>query len=1311
MKVNGQYNPNLNLYRFTANESQKNKLYKKGKNWVVATTTVITFAGMVGTVNSVNADTNSSVTAPNVTATATQATQATQPATNQSNDSQDTKNIKDNQSLGSSNDSKEDVTNNAVQVDSDSTKSNTNTAGNISRNSESNPGVTTATTASNDTKQESPYQGNPQNEGNQISNSVSSEKLNDQSENTEQKSEQVNQQQKAQVTNSSNAGNNRDSNNLTNVKPATNNAEFGQSNDNSEQPTAPTDANKSADVQPNLVPITNLSVSKEVKPNDNNLQKVIEDARSKGIEVNVTNKTVTVLSNNLSDEEKKIQAHYADEIDYILATQSNYEAALKKANDDYEAALKDYKNTISKLPNPGGMDPNTIHNNISLPTQGNNNGSNVSVESLSDQWESWTGVKDINSDNGWQGGKANTPDWVVSLPGGWSGQGNKITVIAPKGGLNNPVLNNIGTIKIKLNKPGYYHDPVTGKNTTIAYLRTTINSISDREANHYKDGLGGHNINLLYAGDLGLTSSWHVDQINNTDQFLDENGNPIDFSHGGGYLNDENSRIQEKDTNGKVIDWANPNNPDTNHWWAGPKQWDNWTPNGGFTFYGSASKWGQGAKGHDYIGSSVYEHNDGWRYSDVTNMPIWNQGSPMNGSIASSDPNNPAYSQTTNHGNYGEYEASGAMLNGSSWTHSQKILDNAQNSFGNLGYQYDALIPPAQDIPPVPIKRKVEAPKINVDTTNINSVTPTPDKKVNDSTGQDTNGKNVIPGSILDYGIDWDLSGLENMNPSDVDVSKELSITDHYDKKTTALQNTLKVTDSKGRDITSEVSASWDPNNHVLVVSAKNAREFFKEFTGQKLNVKFSASVNDGVTGDVNNSANQNTFGNDSKTNVVINHIFIPAPSKEVHNQNGDNINGKTVARGDTLDYKINWDLSGLKDFNPSTGQVAKGLTITDNYDSKVSPDKGLVRLLDSKGNDITDQVSISWEDLNHSFTISAKNAQEFFNKYRGTKLTVDFPTTVMSNSNEDIVNQASQNTFGINNKTNMVVNHELQINPKKDVVIDAGSHDSLNGQEIKLNSHFDYELDASRPANYGGNTNEWSFIDIVPSQDHVTGQWQVYANSDITLSDGTVLHAGTDITKYFTFTLDRNTGKVVISANKDFLNIINADVNRKNEIKWNAYFQVKRIATGENITNIAEESYNHQIVKTNKVSTNTPEPATPAPNCPTPCPTPITPVLPNCPSPLPVKKTTPEQVQPSVKEAVKEAVQRNLSQQTAPSVKSTVQQVVSTMDKKQEVKNGVLPQTGQNENDSDKSIGILFLIAGILGSLGLFGHRKKEVN
>ncbi|USS88963.1 LPXTG cell wall anchor domain-containing protein [Fructilactobacillus cliffordii] len=132
-------------------------------------------------------------------------------------------------------------------------------------------------------------------------------------------------------------------------------------------------------------------------------------------------------------------------------------------------------------------------------------------------------------------------------------------------------------------------------------------------------------------------------------------------------------------------------------------------------------------------------------------------------------------------------------------------------------------------------------------------------------------------------------------------------------------------------------------------------------------------------------------------------------------------------------------------------------------------------------------------------------------------------------------------------------------------------------------------------------------------------------------------------------------------SSNNDFLNIINSDVNRKNEIKWDAYFQVKRIATGENITNIAEESYNHQIVKTNKVSTNTPEPATLASNCPTT----ITPILPSCPTPIPVKQTTPGQVQPSVKEAVKEAVQSDLSQQTAPSVKSTVQQVVSTMDKK----------------------------------------------
>ena len=130
----------------------------------------------------------------------------------------------------------------------------------------------------------------------------------------------------------------------------------------------------------------------------------------------------------------------------------------------------------------------------------------------------------------------------------------------------------------------------------------------------------------------------------------------------------------------------------------------------------------------------------------------------------------------------------------------------------------------------------------------------------------------------------------------------------------------------------------------------------------------------------------------------------------------------------------MTWDLKGYdKDFAFDTVDLATGVSFFDDYDeTKVTPIKDLLRVKDSKGVDITNQFTISWDDAKGTVTISAKDPQAFILAYGGQELRVTLPTKVKANVSGDVYNSAEQNTFGQRIKTNTVVNHIPKVNPKK---------------------------------------------------------------------------------------------------------------------------------------------------------------------------------------------------------------------------------------------------------------------------------------
>ncbi|EKN1423488.1 LPXTG-anchored aggregation substance, partial [Enterococcus faecalis] len=380
----------------------------------------------------------------------------------------------------------------------------------------------------------------------------------------------------------------------------------------------------------------------------------------------------------------------------------------------------------------------------------------------------------------------------------------------------------------------------------------------------------------------------------------------------------------------------------------------------------------------------------------------------------------------------------------------------------------------------------------------------------------------------------------------------------------------IELTNKDGQDLT------FTMNQALLAVLNEESNKVGKQAWSVYLEVERIK------TGDVENTQTENYNKELVRSNTVVTHTpDDPKPTKAVHNKKGEDINHGKVARGDVLSYEMTWDLKGYdKDFAFDTVDLATGVSFFDDYDeTKVTPIKDLLRVKDSKGVDITNQFTISWDDAKGTVTISAKDPQAL--AYGGQELRVTLPTKVKANVSGDVYNSAEQNTFGQRIKTNTVVNHIPKVNPKKDVVIKVGDKQSQNGATIKLGEKFFYEFTSSDiPAEYAGVVEDWSISDKLDvKHDKFSGQWSVFANSAFVLADGTKVNKGDDISKLFTMTFDK--GVVKITASQAFLDAMNLKENKHVAHSWKAFIGVERIAAGD-VYNTIEESFNNEKIKTN---------------------------------------------------------------------------------------------------------------------------------
>ncbi len=423
-----------------------------------------------------------------------------------------------------------------------------------------------------------------------------------------------------------------------------------------------------------------------------------------------------------------------------------------------------------------------------------------------------------------------------------------------------------------------------------------------------------------------------------------------------------------------------------------------------------------------------------------------------------------------------------------------------------------------------------------------------------------------------------------------------------------------------------------------------------------------------------------------NKTNTPIPGVD---PVKQVLNRAGEDIDNTNVMAGDLLDYRLTWDLSQLESIKISDDLINMEHSMNDNYDeSKIDVDKSSLTIKNSSNEDVTSLFNVQWDDSNGSFKVTFKAGNRaFLDTYKGQKLFVDFigKPKVGLDDGSKITNVAKQITAGNEYFTQVVTNYVYTPKPAKDIVDSVGSQTSLNGAEIKLGDVKKYKLTSSiRPANYKEKTEQWKFVDILDSKDEYTGVTEVYSKTDMYDSQGKLIPAGTNITKYFTENFNEKTNTVTLEITDEFKTMLD-EHNQNNEVQFDIFVEVKRIGTGI-VKNMFVEYFNNAETQSNVVETFTEEPKEE--------PKEEVPEIPN----IPEEKTPETPVENEPNTPPEEIIYKSADKEV----------IVPSIDR-QKTSEQVLPQMGDDNNDH--IVSVLGSILSIL-SLGMLGFlvRKKRV-
>lgn len=538
---------------------------------------------------------------------------------------------------------------------------------------------------------------------------------------------------------------------------------------------------------------------------------------------------------------------------------------------------------------------------------------------------------------------------------------------------------------------------------------------------------------------------------------------------------------------------------------------------------------------------------------------------------------------------------------------------------------------------------KVTTPGKPNDPDNPNNNLIKPLKHNHNKDGVIIDGKTVLAGSTNYYHITLDYDQYKGIKAAPSAILKGFGAIDDYPEEAVTINKSdIRYIDSEGKEVSGISVYQYDSiesvdNDKVKAflesseIKPKGAFQVFlvddpEAYFNQYIKAGKSVTIIDPMvtkeelrnTGkSFENTAYQVDFGNGYQTDTVVNHVPTVKPTKKNLNKEGVNIDGKQVLAGSVNYYKVTADYSQYKGIEVDKDRIGKGFYIVDDYpEEAVTINQDGVQVTDSKGQVVKGLRATIYESLDKApvgvqkslkeqgfipkgaiQVFEAENPEEFYKTYvqTGEVLTITNPMTVkkeLGQTGGKYKNTAYQIDFGMAYVTETVVNNVPKIEPKKDVVIDHLSKESLDGKEVKLNQTFNYKLVGSLvPKDRSEQLFEYKFSDDYDeTHDDYQSVYKVFAAVDFETSDGQKFKAGDELTKFTSQVVDKAKGKVDISFDDAFLK----SILETSEFQAEVYLQMTRIQSGT-----VENTYYHTVngveVASNTVVTHTPEePKTP---------------------------------------------------------------------------------------------------------------------
>ena len=506
----------------------------------------------------------------------------------------------------------------------------------------------------------------------------------------------------------------------------------------------------------------------------------------------------------------------------------------------------------------------------------------------------------------------------------------------------------------------------------------------------------------------------------------------------------------------------------------------------------------------------------------------------------------------------------------------------------------------------------------------VETIGVTPEKHAYNSNDLVIDGKSVLKGSEIRYGVTADYDAYKGLPKPEKPFTP--AIIDDIPEDMVELTIYNKVV-AGSKDITDEME------RHVYE-SVDEAPDYIKEVAKDKVTGKFVAwtpkdkdayTTNYILTGtdvtayigalpkeDIINTAIVNKglqidFQGLHEAKPVENKVIVPKPEKSVKKA-GEDINEKTLLQGTVFNYEFKWSLAEYKDISlPDAKSINLFAFIDDIQDDALDLTETPITIKDGD-KDISDKFEIiKTKDGNfgqfaevlgdnkvegEGFAIVAKDTNAFLQDYvlKGKDLTITVEAKVDSNFDGTIENEGKQIDF--NNKgvtvTNKVRNKTPEFKPVKDVKV---GDKSVDGSSIELDSEFNYVLTADiMKAETIGDLKDVSLVDNYNEEfDSLTNINKVTAKTDIKLKDGSVIKAGEDITKFATFKDDK--GVLTVELSKEFVEKV-AD---RQDVSIDVTIGMKRIKASEKVENTYDLIVNGHKVASNTVVTKTPNKALPS--------------------------------------------------------------------------------------------------------------------